>query len=632
MALLTLHEICLSFGGSPLLDHVDATVEPGERICLIGRNGVGKSSLLRVIAQRQVPDAGRVALAPGRVVATLEQEVPDSDARPVLAVVLEGLGTLGAQLSAWRDLHATGQDDHRRALLETELAHHDGWGALARVEALLDRMALPTQTPFDTLSGGLKRRVLLARALAPQPDLLLLDEPTNHLDIATINALEETLLAFGGALLFITHDRSFLRRLATRIWELDRGHLGNWPGDYDRFLERRAQLELAEAKQEERFDRRLAQEEVWIRKGIEARRTRNEGRVRALLSMREERRQRRSAPGQAQFEIQKAAESGRLVVEAEDVHYAWEGQTIIRGLSTLILRGDRIGIIGPNGCGKTTLLNLLLGRLSPQSGRVRLGSRMEVAYFDQMRSQLDPNLSVADNVANGRTQVQVDGRSRHILGYLEEFLFTPDRARSPARILSGGERNRLLLARLFLAPSNLLVLDEPTNDLDVETLELLEERLTGYPGTILLVSHDRAFLDNVVSATLVFEGPGQVTDYAGGYSDWLVQRPPAPLPVASRTAAPAIAAPSRPACAPQGERPRRLGYMEKRELEALPGRIEELEAALSTLRTRLCDPALYQSPGGGADIPVLQRQEQTLEIQLSELYHRWEELESRAQG
>ncbi|MFH7327011.1 ATP-binding cassette domain-containing protein, partial [Desulfurivibrio sp. C05AmB] len=482
MALVTLQQISLAFGGRPLLDQVNLQIEAGERLCLLGRNGEGKSTLLRLINGEVEPDGGEIIRRKGLRYAMLEQEVAPGLAGTVYQVAAGG-----------------GAVDH------------------LHLQKVLSRLDLPTEQDFAALSGGLKRRVLLARALANDPELLLLDEPTNHLDIAAITGLEEMLLAFRGALLFVTHDRQLVRRLATRIIELDRGRLTSWPGDYDLYLRRRDEMLAAESGEQARFDRKLAEEETWIRQGIKARRTRNQGRVEALSKMRRERAARREQSGRVKMQIQAGVPSGRLVAEAKDVAFAYDGQPVIRGLNTTIMRGDRVGIIGPNGVGKSTLLALLLGRLQPSTGTIRPGTNLEVCYFDQLREQLDPARSVAENLAEGRDTVIINGQSRHVLGYLKDFLFAPERARSPVAILSGGEKNRLLLARLFTRPCNVLVMDEPTNDLDVETLELLEELLLDFSGTLLLVSHDRAFLNNVVTSTLVFEGAGRVVEYAGGY-------------------------------------------------------------------------------------------------------------------
>ncbi|MEO5368890.1 MAG: ATP-binding cassette domain-containing protein [Magnetococcus sp. DMHC-1] len=610
MALVHVQNCCLGFGGGALLDGVDLPLERGERVCLVGRNGAGKTTLMRIISGELLPDTGIVVRQPGMRITRLPQEVPTNLEGSIFDIVTAGLG---------------------REKAPAEQDHGETWQDHQRVVMALARLGLDGKGQFATLSGGMKRRVLLARALAPEPDLLLLDEPTNHLDLPAIERLEEVLADFRGSVLFITHDRALLRRLATRIVELDRGRLFSWPGSYDDYLRRKQAALETEVRQQEEFDKKLAQEERWIRQGIQARRTRNQGRVENLYRLRRQRQARIERVGQARMIIQEAQRSGKLVVETENIHYGYQGIPCIRNFSTLILRGEKVGIIGPNGCGKTTLLQILLGHLVPDQGQVRQGTRLEVAYFDQNRSQLDDLASVADNVAHGRERIDTADGSRHIIGYLGDFLFTPDRARSPVRILSGGERNRLLLARLFAQPANLLVLDEPTNDLDVETLDLLEERLLEFSGTVLLVSHDRTFLDNVVTSLLVFGDNGEIQEYVGGYSDWLQQRPPPPSPAVS-------AKPSSPASSPQttpapaaGARersaPRKLGFKEIRELESLPAHIEALESEQATLHRNMADPAFFRQ-----EKEVIRAANQRLEIlekELVILYARWEELELR---
>jgi ATP-binding cassette subfamily F protein uup len=631
MPLISLQAITLSYGLPPLLDGIDLSIERGERICLIGRNGTGKSTLLKVISGEVQADGGERRVPQGVVIARLTQELPKEAVGCVFDVVAGGLGTLGALIQEWFDLshHLTGADEaaslERLSRVQHELEAAGGWDLEQRVERVISRLGLDPTAAFAALSGGLQRRVLLARALVMEPDLLLLDEPTNHLDIASIDWLEGFLLDYPGAILFVTHDRSFLRRLATRILELDRGALTDWPGDYDNYLRRREERQNAEALANARFDRKLSDEEVWIRQGIKARRTRNEGRVRALKSLREERRARREQSGTARIRLDEAERSGRLVVEALGADYTWGDKPVIKGLDTLILRGDKIGIIGPNGAGKSTLLKLLLGELAPQAGEIRRGTNLQVAYFDQLRAQLDETRSVQDNVAGGSDQVEVGGQSRHVLSYLKDFLFSPERARQPVSALSGGERNRLLLAKLFTRPANLLVLDEPTNDLDAETLELLEELLLDFQGTILLVSHDRALLDNVVTGTLVLEGEGRVRDYVGGYSDWLRQRDAAAALSAAQTQAPL---PAQVQAKPQARKaaPAKLSFKEERELAALPGRIEALEAEQGQLQTRLADPGLYQQ--GGDAVTATQARLAQVEAELAAVYARWEALEA----
>jgi len=570
-----------------------------------------------------------VWLRPGTRIAVLAQEVTLDSAAPVFDVVAGGLGKLAELVSAYHHAaHALGQHQdaaamERLASLQHELEAGDGWQLEQRVEAVLSRLQLDGEAGFDTLSGGWRRRVLLARALVCEPDILLLDEPTNHLDIEAITWLEEFMADFDGALLFITHDRAFVRRLATRIIELDRGRLSSWPGNYDDYLRRKAaQLEVEE-RHHAQFDRKLAQEEAWIRQGIKARRTRNEGRVRALQGLREERSQRRERGGRADLQLDRGEQSGRLVFEAEHVTVRFAERTIIQDFSTTILRGDRVGIIGPNGAGKSTLIRVLLGDLQPDSGQVRRGTRQQVAYFDQQREQLDADKSVMDSVAAGSQRVIVNGSDRHVAGYLRDFLFPPERLQSPVSSLSGGERNRLLLARLFARPANLLVMDEPTNDLDVETLELLEELLMDYHGTLLLVSHDRAFLDNVVTSSLVFEGDGVINEYVGGYTDWQRQRAAG----AQRSTRSPAAKPGKP---PRDKttaaRQVKLAYREQRELDTLPARIETLEAEQAALQKAVNDPGFYQQDS--ATIAAALARLDALGTELEQCYARWAQLES----
>ena len=530
MPLVSLQNVDYGVGGPLLLDDVDLAIEAGERIALIGRNGAGKSTLLKLLAGELKPDDGEVRVEGGRRIARLEQEVPQDAAGSVFDVVAAGLGELGALLGDYHHLvHADVVDTDALAAVQARIEAAQGWALDRRVAETLERLQLDADADFAALSGGMKRRVLLARALVSQPDLLLLDEPTNHLDIAAIDWLEGFLKQWSGALVFVTHDRRFLRALATRIVEIDRGEVTSWPGDWDNYLRRKQERLNAEAQEDARFDKLLAQEEAWIRQGIKARRTRDEGRVRRLEAMRVERAERRAHAGNVKMATARADASGKKVVEARSVDFAHGDDALVRDFSTTILRGDRIGLVGPNGSGKTTLLKLLLGELQPQAGEVRRGTQLQVAYFDQYRATLREDWNAIENVAEGRESVTVGGRPKHVIGYLQDFLFTPERARAPITRLSGGERNRLLLAKLFAQPSNLLVMDEPTNDLDVETLELLEELLADYPGTLLLVSHDRDFLDNVVTSTLVMEGEGRIGEYVGGYSDWVRQRrAPAP--------------------------------------------------------------------------------------------------------
>ena len=623
MPLITLQDVDYSVGGPLLLGHVDLTIEPGERIALIGRNGAGKSTLLKLLAGDLKPDDGEIRIEGGRRVARLEQEVPADAQGAVFDVVAAGLGELGAQLAQFHHLsHADPVDTTALARVQAKIEAAHGWSLDQRVGEVLDRLSLDGEAEFARLSGGMKRRVLLARALVSAPDLLLLDEPTNHLDIAAIDWLEGFLKSWQGALVFVTHDRRFLRALATRIVEIDRGQLTSWPGDWSNYQRRREERLNAEAQESARFDKLLAQEETWIRQGIKARRTRDEGRVRRLEAMRNERAARRELTGNVRMETAQSGASGKKVIEAREVSFAHGVHAIVRDFNTTILRGDRIGLIGPNGSGKTTLLKLLLGELTPDSGEIRSGTQLQVAYFDQYRATLREDWSAIENVAEGRDFIEIGGRRKHVLGYLQDFLFTPERARAPITRLSGGERNRLLLARLFAQPSNLLVMDEPTNDLDVETLELLEELLADYPGTLLLVSHDRDFLDNVVTSTLVMQdgGEGRVGEYVGGYTDWLRQRAMLAATLSKSAASPSSA--SAPVVAK-----RKLSYKDARELEQLPARIETLETRVAELTAQMNDPAFYQRDGAAImahNIVVAQAQ-----ADLDVAYARWSELENR---
>ena len=613
MPLVSLERISIAYGHLPLLDEASLLVDARERVAVLGRNGTGKSTLLRIISGEVAPDSGLVWRQPALRVARLEQDVPLSADRSVFEVVAEG---------------------HTH-----HLAEDDAWLREHHVDLVLSRLELPADAIVDTLSGGWRRRVLLARALVGQPDLLLLDEPTNHLDIDAIAWLEEFLAGYAGAVIFVTHDRAFLQRLATRIVELDRGQLTSWPGDYATYLRRKDEALANEALQQDKFDKKLAEEEAWLRQGIKARRTRNEGRVRALTAMRDERAARREQMGSVRLQVEQAEQSGKLVFEARGVSKAYGGEPVVSGFSTRIMRGDRIGLIGANGAGKTTLLRLLLGDLAPDAGEVRRGANVHVAYYDQQREQLDPERTVFDTVGEGNDTVTANGRTRHVHAYLRDFLFSNERARSPVKALSGGERNRLLLARLFTRPANVLVLDEPTNDLDLETLELLEEQLVEWPGTLLLVSHDRVFLDNVVTSTFSFEGGGRVQEYIGGYGDWLRQ-------TASQTRAQratkdtkekaeedrraASAAALSVALDPVSEPPRkrRLSYKEQRELDAMPERIEALESEQRQLNATVAGPDFYKETADRIHTALARAE--TLQQELSEAYRRWDELESRA--
>jgi ABC transport system ATP-binding/permease protein len=641
MPLFTLDAVSVAFGHLPLLDAVAFQVDPGERVAVIGRNGTGKSTLLKIVAGDLAPDAGTVWRQPGIVVARLDQDVPIAASRPVFDVVAEGLGALSDLVTAYH--HAAADVAHeatpaalaRLGRLQHDLDERDGWRLEERVELVLDRLGLPRDAAVDTLSGGWRRRVLLARALVAQPDVLVLDEPTNHLDIDAIAWLEAWLLEYPGAVLLVTHDRVFLERVATRIVELDRGRLTSWPGDYATFLRKKEEWLENERLQQVKFDKKLAEEEAWLRQGIKARRTRNEGRVRALEAMRLERAERRERLGAVKLAVERADAPGKVVFEAEGVSKAYGGTPIVRDLSLRVLRGDRIGLIGPNGAGKTTLLRLLLGEVAPDAGEVRRGANVQIAYYDQQREQLDPERTVFDTVGEGNDTVTVNGAPRHVHGYLRDFLFSPERARSPVKALSGGERNRLLLARLFTRPANVLVLDEPTNDLDLETLELLEAELVAWSGTLLIVSHDRRFLDDVVTSTLVFEGGGRVSEHVGGYADWERHRLATGQPVSlaspgaggafERPAAPAPAAPVPPRAAPARTK---LSFNEQRELAALPARIEALEHERDALRARTTGPEFYKETA--ADIRAALARLEGIDVELVEAYERWGTLDARA--
>ena len=629
MPLATLDRVSLAFGYDQLLRHAVLRIDRGERVSVVGRNGAGKSSLLRLIGGEQPPDTGTVWTEPGLRRARLEQDVPLSTDRTVFEVVADGLGELSALLARYHHAVVALAEDGTPANLDklgrlhSELDQHDAWRLEQRIELVLAHLALPSDVTVETLSGGWRRRVLLARALVAEPDVLLLDEPTNHLDLRAIVWLESFLAEYPGAVVFVTHDRAFLQRVATRIIEIDRGQLTSWPGDYATFLVKKEAWLANEAVASDKFDKRLAEEEAWLRQGVKARRTRNEGRVRALEAMRTERAARREQMGAVRLQIERAPSSSHVVLEAEDVNKAFGPNQVVREFSTRIMRGDRIGLIGPNGSGKTTMLRLLLGELTPDTGQLRRGANVEIAYYDQHREQLDPSRTVFETVGDGSDTVTVNGRSRHVNAYLRDFLFPKERAHTPVKALSGGERNRLLLARLFTRPANLLVLDEPTNDLDLETLELLEAQLVEWPGTLILVSHDRAFLDNVVTSTMVFEGDGQVGEYVGGYEDWQRQCPPAaPPPRAAAT----------PKATPRGSSvpgtAKKLSYRERRELDGLPARIEALEAEQHALSETMAAPTFYKQPS--KDIALAVARLETLERDLSELYLRWDALDSRS--
>ncbi len=627
MPLITLQNVDFSVGGPLLLEKAELSIEPGERIALIGRNGAGKSTLLKLLSGDHKPDDGEVRVQQGVRITRLEQEVPHGAAGSVFDVVADGLGELGQWLAEFHHLSmADDFDGDALSAVQAKIDAANGWGLDQRVSETLTKLDLDGEAEFARLSGGMKRRVLLGRALVSSPDLLLLDEPTNHLDIEAIDWLEMFLKNWNGSVVFVTHDRRFLRALATRIVEIDRGQVTSWPGDWANYERRREERMNAQAQENARFDKLLAQEEIWIRQGIKARRTRDEGRVRRLKAMRNDRSQRRELGGNVRMEAAQAENSGKKVIDVKDISFAFGERMMVKDFSTVILRGDRIGLIGPNGSGKTTLLKLLLGDLQPQSGEVRAGTKLQIAYFDQYRAVLREDWTAIENVAEGRDFIEFNGKRKHVHAYLQDFLFSPERARAPITRLSGGERNRLLLAKLFAQPSNLLVMDEPTNDLDVETLELLEELLSDYTGTLLLVSHDRDFLDNVVTSTMVMEGDGVVGEYVGGYTDW--QRHAARVAAAAASApvaAPRPVAAAAAAAAP-AEPKRKLSYKDARELEQLPLKIETLEKDVEGLTAAMNDPAFYQR--SAADMAAHTQQLGKLQAELDAAYARWEELDA----
>ncbi|TNC84021.1 MAG: ABC transporter ATP-binding protein [Thalassolituus sp.] len=632
MVLVRLQQVELAFGDHVLLDKVDLDVQSGERLCVVGRNGEGKSTLLKIINREVTPDDGVVQYRDTLRVSALQQELPKSVDESVYDVVADGIGDLGATLARYHEETARGADADLKKLeaLQAQIEAADGWRIQQKVDAMIQRLNLPAESRFNELSGGWQRRVMLARALVTDPELLILDEPTNHMDVETIEWLEEQLKQFNGALVFISHDRAFVQSLATRIVDLDRGHLYNWVGDYRGFLEFREKRLEDEATQNALFDKRLAEEEKWIRQGIKARRTRNEGRVERLKEMRNQHKARRDRVGTANISMTGTESSGKQVFELTDVNYAWKDVSQVKDFSTLVMRGDRIGLVGPNGVGKSTLLKLLLNTLKPQSGNIRTGTKLEVAYFDQSRNVLEEDKSIADNVADGKDHVIVNGQSRHVIGYLGDFLFPPERARTPVKALSGGERNRVMLAKLFLKPCNLLVMDEPTNDLDIETLELLEERLIDFDGTLLLVSHDRAFIDNVVTQLWVFDGTGHIDEHVGGYSDWYERTggrkakkadasKPTPAVKAETKADDAQAAPSKPA------EKKKLSYKLQRELDMLPQQIAEAEEARDAVVAETEAADFYSDDQDHVQATLAKLAD--LETQLEELEMRWLELE-----
>ncbi|WP_027961592.1 ATP-binding cassette domain-containing protein [Halomonas halodenitrificans] len=648
MTLLRLEQLQLAYGTHVLLDSADLVLEKGERLALVGRNGTGKSTLLRLVAGEILPDGGNIWRAPGLKIGVLDQELPEASGQTIFDMVAGGLPEAGDLLSDYHHLiHEDEPDMRRMSELQTRLEAIDGWSFHQRIDVVLTRLGLPAEAEMASLSGGWRRRVALARALVAEPDLLLLDEPTNHLDLDTIAWLEEQLLDFRGAVLFITHDRAFLSKLATTILELDRGRLGRYPGEYAAYqAQKNHELEV-EAREHAEFDKKLAQEEAWIRQGIKARRTRNEGRVRALEQLRRERSERRERQGKASLSVDSGERSGKRVVSLEHVTQRFGDETVVRDLTLEVQRGDRIGFIGRNGAGKTTLLKILLGELEPSEGKVQFGTKLQVAYFDQLRAGLEPEKTVYDNVAQGSDRVTVGGRDRHVMSYLQDFLFTPERVRQPVKALSGGESNRLLLAKLFTQPANVLVLDEPTNDLDVETLELLEELLLGFDGTLLLVSHDRAFMDNVVTSVLAFEGEGRVQEYVGGYNDWVRQGgslPPAPWEGAARQHVEPVAevsstdtgsqasstpGPSAPGSG-EAKKPVKLSYKLQRELDGLPARIERLEEDVAAFEARAGDPAFYRQEA--SEVTATLDALAACQAELDAAMERWMELEALAAG
>jgi ATP-binding cassette subfamily F protein uup len=631
--LLRFDNVSLAFGARPLLDHVSLQIAAGERVCLVGRNGEGKSSLLKLARGEAPPDEGIVWVKPGARMAYLVQDIMALGTETVAEVVAGGLPELGRALIEYHQLaqemstHATTEQTRRLTHLQSILEAGDGWQLEQRVNTVMTRLQLDGEARFAELSGGWRRRALLARALVCEPEILLLDEPTNHLDIEAIEWLEQVLREFNGALLFVSHDRSFVNRLTTRIIELDRGQLFVSDGNYETYVEKKTQLLAAEAQQAALFDKKLAQEEVWIRRGVEARRTRNEGRVRALYALREQHRQRRERVGRIELEQQESNESGKLVCEVEAVSLAFGERQIIRDFSVRIMRGDRLGIVGPNGTGKSTLIKLLLGELAADNGTVKFGSKLEVAYFDQQRDQLKLDESVMDNVVDSGEFVTVNGQPRHVTAYLRDFLFRPEQLKTPARALSGGERNRLLLARLFAKPANLLVMDEPTNDLDIDTLELLEEFVTDFPGTLLLVSHDRTFLDNVVTDLLILDGSGHIEEFVGGYSDYTRYRA---QQLATARNVNNKNTNAKASAVPATKKLQKLSYKDQREFEALPAKLEQLEAEQTKLQLTMSDPQFYSRPQ--AEVQQQLQRVAELTTAIEQAYSRWTELETLQAG
>ncbi|KJR29961.1 ABC transporter ATP-binding protein [Vibrio navarrensis] len=637
MALLTIHNGQLAFGDHPLLDKADFALQENERVCLVGRNGAGKSTLMKVLAGEIQMDDGKFQITQDVVVSRLEQDPPRNESGTVYDYVAGGLAEIGQQLKIYHDLldlvavDPSEKNINQLARVQEQLDHANAWRFDDRVSHVLAALQLNAETKLTDLSGGWQRKAALAKALVCDPDVLLLDEPTNHLDVTTIEWLETFLKDFRGSIIFISHDRAFIKAMATRIVDLDRGKLASFPGDYENYLVEKEEMLRVEEMQNAEFDKKLAQEEVWIRQGIKARRTRNEGRVRALKKLREERQSRVEVQGKAKIQIDDASRSGKIVFEAKNLHFAFDGKTIVDDFSFNIMRGDRIALIGPNGCGKSTVLKLLLGQLFPESGLLHCGTKLEVAYFDQYREILDPEKTVIDNLADGKQEVTVGGRDRHALSYLQDFLFSPKRARTPVKALSGGEKNRLLLARIFLKPNNLLILDEPTNDLDIETLELLEELLANYQGTLLLVSHDRQFVDNTVTTSWIFEGEGRIEEFVGGYHDAQQQRSQAILAreIETKQSPKTKVVEDSPKTAPVKNTSKKLSYKLQRELEALPARLEQLETDIEALQEKVNSADFFSQPVEKTQ-PVLDKLT-ALEQELEIAFERWEELEAMQQ-